>query len=510
MKGGIHLNTYTITFMPDNRTIQVDAGTTLLEAQRQAGYSPDAPCGGGGKCGKCTVEILTGAAPGVQKACSTRVESDMTIRLSSRTIKNQILEKGLGREVDIKPWMPKGLPQDGQQVCLAAVDLGTTTIAAYLLDAKDGRTIAVNSCLNPQAPYGADVINRCEYALGGGSDILADRVRRSIDQLVQEMAREAAVSPEQIVSLCIVGNSCMQHLFLHWPVDSLVAAPYLPHSKEPMIGLASDYGIHIHPQGRLWALPVIESFVGADTLACILATDLEKREKTTLMIDIGTNGELVLSKNGRMLTCSTAAGPALEGAKISCGMRGGTGAIDHVTLDAEKRLSYSVIGGGAAAGICGSGLLDLTACLLELEVIDETGYMEEDFQITDKVTLTRQDVRELQLAKAAIAAGIRIMCQLWGITLADIDEVLVAGAFGNYMDPESACAIGLLPMELSGKIIPIGNAAGEGAKISVLNEDEFHRAYALASQVEFLELANRPEFQDTFVDELGFDQEEIG
>lgn len=503
------MNTYTITFMPDNRSVQAEAGITLLEAQRRAGYSPEAPCGGKGKCGKCTVEVLEGGTFKVQKACSIHVEGDMTVRLSSPAAKNQILEKGTGRKVDADPWLPDDLKGPGQQAFLAAVDLGTTTVAAYLLDAKDGRTVAVGSCLNPQSPYGADVINRCEYALGGGADILSGRVREAIDRLVQEMAQEAAISPKQIAGLCIVGNSCMQHLFLHWPVKSLVAAPYLPHSKEPLIGPASDVGIHIHPQGRLWALPVIESFVGADTLACILATDLEKQEKLTLMIDIGTNGELVLSKSGRLLTCSTAAGPALEGAKISCGMRGGTGAIDHVSLDADKRLSYSVIGGGDAAGICGSGLLDLTACLLELGIIDETGYMEEDFQITDKVSLTKQDVRELQLAKAAIAAGIRIMCQLWGVTLEDINEVLIAGAFGNYMDPDSACAIGLLPMELSGKVTPIGNAAGEGAKIAVLNEKEFHRACRLASQVEFLELANRPEFQDTFVDELGFGQEGV-
>lgn len=503
------MNTYTITFMPDNRSVQVGAGTTLLEAQRQAGYSPEAPCGGKGKCGKCTVEILEGDTYKTQKACSVHVENDMTIRLSSPAVKEQILEKGIGRKVDIDPWLPDDLKDPAQKPCLVAVDLGTTTIAAYLLDARDGRTMAVNSCLNPQSPYGADVINRCEYALAGGEDTLSNCVRQAIDRLVQEMAQEAAVSPEQIAGLCIVGNSCMQHLFLHWPVNSLVAAPYLPHSKEPLIGLASDLGIHIHPQGRLWALPVIESFVGADTLACILATDLEKQDKLTLMIDIGTNGELVLSKNGRLLTCSTAAGPALEGAKISCGMRGGTGAIDHVTLDGDKRLSYSVIGDCDPSGICGSGLLDLTACLLDLGIIDETGYMEEDFQITDKVSLTKQDVRELQLAKAAIAAGIRIMCQLWGLTLNDIDEVLIAGAFGNYMNPESACAIGLLPMELSGKVTPIGNAAGEGAKIAVLNEKEFHRACGLASQVGFLELANRPEFQDTFVDELGFEQEDI-
>lgn len=502
------MSTYTVTFMPDNKSIEVEAGTTLLEAQRQAGYSPEAPCGGKGKCEKCTVEVLEGGEPGVQKSCTIHVENDMTIRLSSRTMRNQILEKGMGREVEAKPWIPDELKDSSEPVYLAAVDLGTTTIAAYLLDASDGRPVTVNSCLNPQSPYGADVINRCEYALAGGGDTLANCVRTTINQLIQEMAQEVGISSEQIAGVSLVGNSCMMHLFLHWPVDTLTAAPYYPHCKEPVIALASEYGIQIHPNGRFWGLSVIESFVGADTLACILATDLEKRGKISLMIDIGTNGELVLCKDGKMLTCSTAAGPALEGAKISCGMRGGTGAIDHVTLDENKKLSYSVIGDVEPVGICGSGLLDLTACLLELEIIDETGFMEEDYKITDKVSLTKQDIRELQLAKAAIAAGIRIMSKLWGITLEDIDEVLIAGAFGNYMKPESACAIGLLPMELSDKVIPIGNAAGEGAKIAIVNEDEFHRSHEVATQVEFLELANRLEFQDTFVDELGFDQED--
>lgn len=500
------MNTYTITFLPDHKTLEIEAGTTLLEAQRRAGYLPDAPCGGRGKCGKCTVEIIEGAAPGSQKSCSFYIENNLTIRVPEQVAKNQILAEGSSRTVVAAPGLPEKL-KSASQVYLAAVDLGTTTIAAYLLDAQDGHTVAVSSCLNPQSPYGADVINRCEYALDGGGDALAGSVRQSINQLVQEMSKEIDISPEQIAGISLVGNSCMQHLFLHWPVNSLTAAPYLPYSKEDVCSLASEYGISIHPQGKIWVLPVIESFVGADTLACIMATGLEERQKLTLMIDIGTNGELVLAKNGKLLTCSTAAGPALEGAKISCGMRGGTGAIDHVTLDENRNLVYSIIGGGEPEGICGSGLLDLTACLLELGIIDESGFMEEDYKISGRISLTKQDIREIQLAKAAIAAGIRIMCQIWEVNLEDIEEVLIAGAFGNYMNPTSACAIGLLPMELSGKVTLIGNAAGEGAKLAILNQEEFKRSRKLASEVEFLELANRAEFQDTFVDELSFEQE---
>lgn len=500
------MNTYTVTFLPDDKTIQVVEGTTLLEAQRQVGYLPDAPCGGRGKCGKCKVEIVEGATPGEEKSCQFQIKGDITIRIPERVARNQILMEGVSRTVEINPWLPEGL--EASKAYLAAVDLGTTTIAAYLLNAEDGNMVAVNSSLNPQEPYGADVINRCEYSLGGGGEKLASCVRETIDGLIQKMIQEVGIQAEQVAGVSLVGNSCMMHLFLQWPVDTLVYAPYVPHSKESVVAPASEYGIHIHPQGRLWALPLIESFVGADTLGCILATGLEQRGKLSLMIDIGTNGELVLCKDGKLLTCSTAAGPALEGAKISCGMRGGTGAIDHVTINEDRELVYSVIGGGEPTGICGSGLIDLAACLLELGILDESGYMEEDYQITDNVQLTKQDVRELQLAKAAIAAGIHIMCGLWEVALDEVEEVLVAGAFGNYMNPDSAFAIGLLPMELSGKVIPIGNAAGEGAKLAVQNEEEFRRAAQVAGQVEFLELANRVEFQDTFVDELSFDQEE--
>ncbi len=500
------MNIYTITFLPDHRTIEIEEGATLLEAQRRAGYQPDAPCGGKGKCGKCIVEIIDGPHPGKEKSCTFYIKSDLTIRLPQKATENQILSEGSSRKVETAPSLPDAL-NGASQVYLAAVDLGTTTIAAYLLDAQNGHTAAVSSCLNPQSPYGADVINRCEYALKGGGDALADCVRQSIDRLIREMSQEINISPEQIAGISLVGNSCMQHLFLHWPVNSLTAAPYLPYSKDAVCTLASEYAIHIHPQGKIWILPVIESFVGADTLACIMATGLEERKKLTLMIDIGTNGELVLAKDGRLLTCSTAAGPALEGAKISCGMRGGAGAIDHVTLDEDRNLVYSVIGGGEPKGICGSGLLDLTASLLELGIIDESGFMEEDYKITGTLSLTKQDIREIQLAKAAIAAGIRIMCQHWNVSLSDIEEVLVAGAFGNYMNPASACSIGLLPMELSDKVLPIGNAAGEGAKLAILNQQEFLRSHKLASGTEFLELANRPEFQDTFVDELSFEME---
>ena len=225
-------------------------------------------------------------------------------------------------------------------------------------------------------------------------------------------------------------------------------------------------------------------------------------------MDIGTNGEIVLGDRQGLMACSTAAGPAFEGAKITCGMRGTEGAIDKVWLENGK-LSWHVIGEGEPKGICGSGLLDATACLLRLGKLDETGRMEEQtVSFTEQVYLNQRDIRELQLAKAAICAGIRLLCSHSGIKVDEIDTLLIAGAFGNYMNPASACAIGLLPPELENRILSIGNAAGEGAKMAVLNQEEFKRSSRLSEETRFVELALERNFQDVYVEELLFPEEE--
>ena len=238
-----------------------------------------------------------------------------------------------------------------------------------------------------------------------------------------------------------------------------------------------------------------------------MASDMDTCDEITLLVDIGTNGELVLGNREGLISCSTAAGPAFEGAKITCGMRGSTGAIDHVSLE-NGEIKCHVIGDGEASGICGSGLLDGVAALLKLGKIDETGRMEETCYLTDRVFLNQRDIRELQLAKAAIAAGIQILCQRRGIQIKDIGRVLIAGAFGNYLDPASACAIGMLPPELEGRIVSIGNAAGEGARIAALNCRQFERSRSLAKKTEFVELALDMGFQEVYVDEMGFPEED--
>ena len=389
---------------------------------------------------------------------------------------------------------------------MAAFDVGTTSIAGYLLRGDRMETVAKAGTLNPQAQYGADVIMRANYALERGCDVLASCVREAVDRLIGQLCQDAGVEREDVFAVSLVGNTCMHHLFLAISPDSLVHAPYNPAISEPLLLRSCDYGLRVNPRAPLLMLPVIAGFVGADTVGCLLAGGWETLEELTLMIDIGTNGEIVMGSRERMIACSTAAGPAFEGAKIQCGMRGAEGAVEHVWLE-NGEVKWKVIGGGKAIGICGSGLIDLVAVLLRSGELDESGKLQSgpEYRIGDTdVVLTQKDIREMQLAKGAISAGIHLLAERLGIALTDIRRVCIAGAFGNYMDPNSACDIGLIPPELRSKVIPVGNAAGEGAQMVLQDRAAWARAERLARNAEFLELASLPQFQDEFVDQLEF------
>ncbi len=493
---------YTVYFQKEDFYFQAQKGMTILDAQIFAELEPDAPCGGNGTCGKCWV-LANGKKV---LACKTAITCDMTVITNPEEPTHaKILSDGLGRFVACAPGK---LPENAENPLLAAVDLGSTSVVGYLMDGKTGECLQVKSMLNPQRQYGADVVMRSSYALEHGAEVLSGCIRQALDGLLRELAEGCGHKEEEIVRLVMVGNSCMHHLFLEIPVDTLVVAPYEPRVKEAFFGSAIEYGLHIHKEAKLIWLPNIGGFVGADTVGCILAAEFDRREKMTLLVDIGTNGEMVLGNRDGYTVCSTAAGPAFEGAKITCGMRGNDGAIDHVSL-ADGKLQYHVIGESEPKGICGSGLLDAVWSLLQSGQIDETGRMEETYYFTQEVFLSQKDVRELQLAKAAIAAGVQLLCRRRGVQVEEIQEVLLAGAFGNYLDPKSACGIGLLPPVLEERILPVGNAAGEGARLAALSEEEFKRACRLASRAEFLELALDPSFQDVYVDELSFDKEDF-
>ena len=476
-----------------DRVIDAPAGVNLLAVLRENGLHPDAPCGGKGKCGKCKV-IVDGVE---QLACQTIVNRDMTLVLPHLE-GAQILTDA--RATAVRP--------DGTNQYVIAFDLGTTTVVAYLMDGITGQTLSKTSCMNPQAQFGADVISRIEYAMEGHAVELSGCIRQALGELTENAAKQAGISPTDITAASIVGNTAMHHLLLEIDPKPLTVPPYMPNVSEGLT-LSPQGLLPINPAGTVRILPNIAGFVGADTVGCLLATKLDTLDDLTLMIDIGTNGEMVLGNKYRRIACSTAAGPAFEGAKIECGMRGAPGAVDHVTV-VDGKLRFHVIGEGEAVGLCGSGLLDLIAALLETEEISESGRMESGatYQLEGtKVYLTQKDVREVQLAKAAIRAGIELMCKRMGVKAADIRQVLLAGAFGNYLDPNSACAIGMIPPVLRERIVPIGNAAGEGAKMAVLNVEEYEYSKRLAQGTEFLELASMPEFNDCYVDCLCFEEE---
>ena len=574
-----------VKFVRENIEIEMEDGASVLEAEIRAGLRPDAPCGGLGKCGKCLVKIngevvkacqvrisegetcvvetldragsekiltdgfnrevvfepglrmvqveLEKARPGEKRSDWQRLldelaEMDSDVEPERMEVDLKLAGELYGMRRDSDEWyviysgrrILEMRKQAGRR-CLAAFDIGTTTIAGYLLDSEDGRMLAVESRMNPQAQYGADVIMRANYALEHGTDVLSRCIREAVNEMLGVLAGDAGISREDIFQVCIVGNTCMHHLFLGISPASLVHAPYTPAVSERLVLNAGDYGLDVQRKAELIMLPDIAGYVGADTCGCLLALRQDQKDEISLMIDIGTNGEMVLGNRNRLVTCSTAAGPAFEGAKIECGMRGAAGAVDHVKYENGK-WDYTTVGNQPAVGLCGSGLIDLVAGLLDAGMLDENGALSSGqekqgvFMLVPLeqagnergVYLTQKDIGEVQLAKAAIAAGIQMLMKRLGITEEEICSVYIAGAFGNYMDPVSAGKIGLLPAALVKKVKPVGNAAGEGAKIALVNEREMLEMDELVGKIDFVELAASGDFQDYFIDELRFEANE--
>ncbi|WP_148409189.1 ASKHA domain-containing protein [Murimonas intestini] len=535
------MKNYRIRICPSNKSILVQEGTTLLEALRMSGEKPDAPCGGKGTCGKCQVTVLAEGFRKVCRACQTVVDQDMTVELPEKGNRAQILSEGRRQKVEVLPgldFMEGEQPESGRW-CLMSFDIGTTTIAGYLMDGITGEELARDSCLNSQIQFGADVISRAVMAVEEGTERLTASVRSDINGLAASLAQKGGILPEDVALVSVVGNSCMHHLFLGITPKGLLKIPYMPEVTEGLRIPAADCRIKVNSKAELLMLPNIAGFVGADTAACMLWAGFDRIGPMTLLLDIGTNGEMVLGNKDRAVSCSTAAGPAFEGARIECGMRGKEGAIDHVFME-DGHLSYSVIGGGRPEGICGSGLLDAAAFLMKSGFLLPSGRMQkkeklntpesvmyknrireigkrqafvlaEEGETADgrPVYISQKDIRELQLGKGAIASGISLLCRELGIQVQEIEQVMIAGAFGNYMDPRSACEVGMIPSCLLDKIISVGNAAGEGARIAVLNREEYERSKRMAASVEFLELASDPLFQKIFIQNLDFPEQGV-
>jgi uncharacterized 2Fe-2S/4Fe-4S cluster protein (DUF4445 family) len=524
---------FRVVFKPDDREISIHQGATLLEAARQAGIILTTPCGGKGTCGKCALHL----PPRGQKilACQCRVEGDLAVTVppESRFYEHKILHQGIAAGAEIHPTVYRryrAVAAMGQPLGIA-VDIGTTTVVAKLVDLTTGQCLTTQAMLNPQTRFGDDVVSRISYA--SSSEHLAELHRvitDCINDLIGRLCRRAGVDASRIYEASIVGNTTMNHLFLQLPIEQLGRAPYQAHSVDAHDVPPGRLGIAINPDGNVHCAENIAGFVGADTTAVALAVDMDRIEDRVLVVDIGTNGEIVLGTRDGLYAASCAAGPALEGARIRCGSRAAEGAIEAVVFDED--ISLDVIGDAAPRSICGSGLIDAVAVLADLGVLDATGrFAERDSRGPElpasiisrlldwdgqpafclarnertaqpDVIVTQRDIREVQLAKAAIRAGIRILMNKLGMTDSDLDRVLLAGAFGNYLRPSSAVRIGLLPNVPLDRIHSVGNAAATGAEILLISDECRARAARLARRIQYIEIAHQKDFADVFAEAM--------
>jgi uncharacterized 2Fe-2S/4Fe-4S cluster protein (DUF4445 family) len=421
-------------------------------------------------------------------------------------------------------WQSKAVLRDGEVVALLpvdaqplglAVDLGTTKVAGYLLDLESGATLASQGIMNPQIAFGEDIIARLAIASEAPAQAskLQSLVTEALSQLATGLCEEVGAVPAQIVDVVVVGNTAMHHLLLRLSVEQLARAPYVPAVQAALDVKARELELGTAPGSYVHLLPNIAGYVGGDHVAMILATDVARSDGVVLALDIGTNTEVVLANRGRLTSLSCASGPAFEGAHIKHGMRAARGAIEHVWL-VDGHLEYQTIDGGPPVGLCGSGILDALAQLYQAGIVDASGRMHDhpgvrlegrirEFVLAKSetrgdVTFTQKDVRELQLAKGAMRTGIQVLLRANGISYTDIDQVIIAGAFGTYIDVDSAVTVGMLPPLPLDRFRQVGNAAGMGAKMALISRSKRAEAQAIAARVGYVELATDPEFSKMF------------
>ena len=415
-----------------------------------------------------------------------------------------------------------------------AFDIGTTSVVGSLMDLSSGEQLAATGSVNPQAVYGGDLMSRIAYAQFDHKRLttLRAKVLQAINGFVKDACNEAGVSPAHVYKIVIVGNTCMHHVFLGIDTSYVGLAPYAPVVRQSLVLPARDIPLKSAPHAQVCFLPIVAGFVGADTMACMLATRVHESEEIRAFVDIGTNGEVVMGNRDRLMACSAPAGPALEGAQIRHGMRGALGAIEKVRV--TEGVEYRVIGNVPPIGICGSGLIDACAGMLDSDVLEPSGVLrfderdslpaslmarmtkienKEQFILAhaeetgkgEEIAVTQSDIRQLQLAKGAIFSGIVMLMHVMKLSGRDLAELMLCGGFGNYINIENAKRIRLLPDLPSEKITYVGNAALIGGQMALLSETERRRAATLARRVEHVALATHPQFQEIFVDAISFE-----
>ncbi len=491
---------HTIRLHPLGKEIQVNHQTPLIDVLHEFGI--EFPCGGNGTCGKCKVRLLDGEiniteshhqklnqlslADDWRLACYSQCISDITLEIEQ--FNHLILADE--SEFDF-------LPQDGFGI---AVDLGTTTVVSQLIDLSTSKVIAVETMLNPQVKFGADLISRIQACLDGHADEMTRIIRNAVGTMIDLMLKKQEVDVQKVV---LVGNTAMQLIFSNCDVSPLSAYPFHTNNLGIKTFQAKELGWTFRVNGPIQFYPSIGSFVGSDILAGITATGLHQKEKYTALIDLGTNGEIVIGNKNQIVCASTAAGPAFEGANISMGMRAVTGAISSLYLS-DGKIESVVIGNTSAKGICGSALIDAVAILRKLDLIGMFGEINSGdplINLAGKVNLTQKDINEFQLAKAALAAGMTILSTNLSIHPDEIETIYIAGGFGNYISIENVVATGMIEVQEE-KIHKMGNTALIGAKMFLFSDPGI--THEILSKIRHINLEGDSNFQDIYVDKMLF------
>ncbi|MDP7286486.1 MAG: ASKHA domain-containing protein [Phycisphaerae bacterium] len=610
-----------VSFLPDDKTIEVRSGITILAAAGKAGVFVNSLCGGDGVCGRCGVIVRKGTVTGgstdffsheqIQQghilACEGRIESDVIVEIPEHTrlsgtpefieadvhqppevrklahrqmalaplvrktyvelpeptlddnqsdlqrlehgLKDQFKTQGFQMGLKVTRRLPDLLRQNDWKVtamtghrgplteiidvepgktsrrnmCIAA-DVGTTTVVCHLVDLCDGQTLGKAGKYNSQIRYGGDIIRRIIHASESGSH---DELRKSIvgdlNDLILQLVTKHRLSTKDISLVSVAGNTTMVHLLAGLPVANIRKEPYIGVAYDLPPFRAAETGLQIHPRGLLYCLPCVAGFVGADTVAGILASGMMRDDNVRMLIDIGTNGEIVVGNKDFLVCASASAGPAFEGGECSCGMRASSGAIDHIRLlDADTVLSFSTINSGDPVGICGTGYIDAIAEMLRVGVIDKTGRISAEasparirtssdgqleYLLTEPegngdnpdVTITQEDINNIMRAKGAIFAAESVLLHALNMTFDDVAEVMVAGAFGNFLNVDNSVFIGLLPDVPSEKLRFVGNTSLAGAKMAALSADCYEEIFRIAANTTYFELSTEPTFMDQFV-----------
>ena len=571
-----------VKFINENINIQVEKGTILLDAIREAKLKIETPCNGMGFCGKCKViargqlsepsgreQKIIDAKKSERLSCMAIILGEVEVELIEKERVLKTINKGFSIDVPIdSPIKIKKLPEINKDSSVPyaeylgydfnsvelykkisiieetnpkeiwgvvfedklldisshkknilgiAIDIGTTGISYYLMDLSSGEIIEKLSSLNPQTQYGGDVLTRITYCMENPTgavklqELIVDEINNSIKNLTG-----TPYNIDDIYHIIIAANTTMLHLLLGINPSSLAKAPYRSVFLSPKALKARDISIEVNDEAILSLIPSASSYVGGDIVSGIMASDFKNNEEA-VFIDIGTNGEMAVIKNGKIISTSTAAGTALEGMNIECGCRAQRGAIETFDIDEEFNISYTTIGDEKPIGICGSGLIDIAGAMVKRNILLKSGrwnknldfklenrLVDKKFYITEDIYISQKDIRQIQLAKGAIAAGVILMLEEIGLKIEEIAKVYIAGAFGYHVDPYNIKKIGLIPKGFRGEISFLGNTSLEGARLALINKECFEEIYNIRKNIEVLELSLKENFQDIFVSQLNF------